>query len=508
MYSLLAFHRFRLVAPALAVVLAGSLTPLMDSPAHANTPQSCAAKPGDPVPNPLPGVPPVGTLGVTLSLLARLPQSKPGDKVLPPSREPIAPGYARINYVGGLPDGRLYAPDLNGKMYLIDKGKPVEYLDIERKFPDFQKAPGLGTGFAFVAFHPGFATNRKFYTVHTEAGRALRKTPSLLEEKNTTEQHSVITEWTANTTTDKTFQGTSREVLRIAFSAHKHAIQQIGFNPNAKPLDKDYGKLYIALGDGENDDYLSPEWTNVAQDLSRPQGKILRIDPTPQGGKPYTVPPDNPFVKRAGALGEIYAYGMRDPHRFSWDTDNKMYLGHFGEHRVESVYQVESGDNFGWNKREGGYYFNGKKLDQWNVYKLPAGGEQGCDYTYPVASYGHDVNNDMAIGNVVGISGGFVYRGKIPALRGMYVFGDVISGKVFYAKAAEMTRGAKGVVPRQAPLHQLKLYDTGKQVVTMSKLATGKEKQRVDFRIGVADNELYFLTKADGGIWQVGAPPV
>jgi glucose/arabinose dehydrogenase len=330
----------------------------------------------------------------------------------------------------------------------------------------------------------------------------------LPEETNTTEQHSVVTEWTAGKPRDNTFHGTSREVLRIAFSAHKHAIQQIGFNPYAKP-GNDYGKLYLALGDGENDDYLNPEWTDVAQDLGKPQGKILRIDPRPDGTKPYTVPSDNPFVGRQGALGEIYAYGMRDPHRFSWDVDNRMILGHFGERKVESVYDVRPGDNFGWNKREGGYSFKGLKLDQNNVYKLPAGGEPGCDYTYPVASYGRDVNKGLTIGDVVGISGGFVYRGKMmPALQGMYVFGDVVSGKVFYAKASDMKRGAKGVVPPQAPLHQLKLFNASREQVTMSRLATGADNQRVDFRIGIGpDNELYFLTKADGRIWRVGAPP-
>jgi hypothetical protein len=197
LYSLLAIHRYRLVAPALAVVLGLSLAPLVASPVHAEALESCAVAAGDPVPDPLPGSPPVGALGVTVTPLVRLPESKPGNTVLPPSREPIAPGYARINYVGGLPDGRLYAPDLNGRMYLIVNGHPIEYLDVEREFPDFQKAPGLGTGFGFVAFHPDFATNGKFYTVHSEAGRALRKKPSLPEETNTTEQHSVVTEWTA-----------------------------------------------------------------------------------------------------------------------------------------------------------------------------------------------------------------------------------------------------------------------------------------------------------------------
>jgi glucose/arabinose dehydrogenase len=151
--------------------------------------------------------------------------------------------------------------------------------------------------------------------------------------------HDVLTEWTAADPSAGTFSGTHREVLRIAFGGYIHGIQQIGFNPTAMPGDEDYGLLYIAVGDGgggvDSDD---------PQKLGIPQGKILRIDPLGGNGAGggYGILPMNPFVGKPGALAEIYAYGLRDPYRFSWDPIGRkgMLLGSMGEHTIESIYQV------------------------------------------------------------------------------------------------------------------------------------------------------------------------
>ncbi|MGH3754493.1 MAG: PQQ-dependent sugar dehydrogenase [Pseudonocardiaceae bacterium] len=269
----------------------------------------------------------------------------------------------------------------------------------------------------FVTFHPGFAKNGEFYTVHTEAGQALAaKTPHLPAQDRTV-VHGVLIEWTAADPSARTFGGTRREVLRLAFGSLIHGIQEIGFNPTAKPGDDDYGLLYIAVGDGGNG-----VGSDDPQKLGIPQGKILRIDPLGTNGA-------------------------------------------------------------------GGHY----------RYPLPEDDEQH-GYTYPVVAYDHDPPPGWPCTRDSGhaVIGGFVYRGDgMPDLRGKYVFGDGVDGRIFYADAAEMRRGAK----RLATVYEFLLLDgTGRQV-TMHDLAGDS---RVDLRFGSdGAGELYILAKANGKIWKV-----
>ncbi|MFB7110760.1 PQQ-dependent sugar dehydrogenase [Streptomyces sp. NPDC056291] len=455
-----------------------------------------AAEANDPIINPIPEKPITSDLGLTVEKFASFPKSEP----VPTPTDPRLDRWARINYIGEVPDksGRMYVPDLNGRMYLVENGRPHVYLDVGATFaPDFFSGAGIGQGFGFVAFHPDFAGNGKFYTVHTESGDALKsKTPNLPQQAQTT-SHGIITEWTADDPSAGTFHGTRREMLRIGFAGQAHGIQQIGFNPNAKRGDEDYGLLYIAAGDGGNS---TTTGNDDPQNLARPHGKILRIDPLGRNAATgtYGIPSANPFVDRPGALGEIYAYGMRDPHRFSWDSSagHRMFLGHIGEHAIESVYDVQAGDNFGWSEREGSFVFN--KQDRCHLYPLPADDEK-YGYTYPVAAYSHNPPPNWSCTKDSGhaISGGYVYRGRtVPELYGKYVFGDIVDGRVFYTNEREMRRGEE-----RAPIHQLMVFDkTGKRV-TMAEL-TGDT--RVDLRFGTdAQGELYLIAKANGTIWKV-----
>lgn len=296
-----------------------------------------------------------------------------------------------------------------------------------------------------------------------------------------------------------------REVLRIGFATQVHGIQQIDFNPTARPGDEDYGLLYVAVGDGGRG-----TTTDDPQNLAMPHGKLLRIDPLGSNSEngEYGIPPTNPFVGKPGALGEIYALGMRDPHRFSWDPSagNRMFLGHIGEHAIEAIYEVRAGDNFGWSEREGAFVWDSTSSNPCDrIYPLPAD-DHKYGYTYPVAAYDHDPPPTWDCRSDVGraVVGGFVYRGKrLPDLQGKYVFGDIVDGRVFYTNAGEMRRNKKHL----AHLYQMMLFDTTGRRVTMQELAgegAPGDPNRVDLRFGRdGDGELYLLAKANGKIWKV-----
>ncbi|MET0233289.1 MAG: PQQ-dependent sugar dehydrogenase [Kibdelosporangium sp.] len=446
-----------------------------------------------PLVDPIPGKPGASGIALTLEEIATMPKSDPEA----PVTDARLRRHARINYLGEVPDrsGRLYVPDLNGKLYLLRNGQPSEYLNLGAAVgPNFFNNRGLGTGFGFVAFHPEFARNGRFYTTHSEAKDALTTKPADFNQQGAVFVQSVVTEWTTTNPSADTFSGTRREILRIGFTGQIHAIQQVDFNPAAMRGQEEYGKLYLAVGDGgrgvSSDD---------PQNLAIPHGKLLRIDPdgrNSRNGK-YGIPVRNPFVGRPGALGEIYAYGFRDPHRFSWDAvTRKLYLGNIGEHEIEAVYDVHAGDNFGWGEREGPFAV--KRSDRCNLYPLPAD-DARFGYTYPVAAYDHDPPPNFPCTSDSGhaIVGGFVYRGsQIPALWGKYVFGDLVDGRLFYTETQQMKRG-EGL----APLFQLSLVDGQNRPVTMQDFAGDK---RTDIRFGTnAAGDLFVMAKANGKIWKV-----
>ncbi len=322
-----------------------------------------AAAEDGPINNPIPEDPVASQLALTLTEYASFPKSEP----VPPTTDPRIKRHARINYLGEVPDGsgRMFVPDLNGMLYLVKNRSPQPYLDVAAAAgPNFWSHRGIGNGFGFVTFHPDFKRNGKFYTVHSEGRDALTtKTPDLPPQPTPSVQ-GVITEWTTADPAANTFSGTHREVLRLAFRNLWHGLQEINFNPTAKRGDPDYGLLYVAVGDGGGG--LSAPYP---QDIGTAYGKILRIDPLGTDGANgrYGIPKQNPFYGRPGALREVYAYGLRNPHRFSWDPQvtvdaegpgrprlrHRMYLGVIGEHNAETIYEVKAGDNFGWPKREG-----------------------------------------------------------------------------------------------------------------------------------------------------------
>jgi hypothetical protein len=391
-------------------------------------------------------------------------------------------------------------PDLNGNLYFVKNGVPHVYLDVAATFqPEFFSGRGLGQGFGYVAFHPDFKRNGLFYTIHTEEAAITADVPDYRQANVI--YHGVIDEWKATDPAADTFSGTHREVLRIGFGGQIHGIQEINFNPTARRGDPDYGNLYLAVGDGGQG-----VGNTDPQNLALPHGKLLRIDPrgtNAPNGK-YGIPPSNPFVGQAGKLGEIYSYGYRDPHRFSWDrATGKLYLGHIGEHAIESIYDVRPGDNMGWSEREGAFVFNKTPTTPCDrLFPLPA---DDAGYTYPVAAYDHNPPAGWNCTSDVGVAvaGGFVYRGKdVPALRGKYVFGDLVNGWVLYTEADEMRRGKT-----PATIHRLNLFNAAGTAVRMQDLSgpgSVGDPNRVDLRFGTdTQGELYIVAKANGKIWKV-----
>ncbi|MEU4688490.1 PQQ-dependent sugar dehydrogenase [Actinoplanes sp. NPDC023714] len=455
----------------------------------------------EPIDDPVPVEPVASRLGLVLEEYAQFPQSNP----TPAPTDPRLMRHARINTIMELPDGsgRRAVPDLNGNLYLVKDGVPHVYLDVAATFaPQFFSGRGLGQGFGYVTFHPDFKSNGLFYTIHTEQATLTTAVPDF-QQSGTTLFHGVINEWKATDPAADTFAGTRREILRIGFAGQIHGIQEINFNPTARRGSAEYGKLYLAVGDGG----IGVRTTDP-QNLAIPHGKLIRIDPAGNNsanGK-YGIPADNPFVGQAGALGEIWAYGFRDPHRFSWDRQTgRMYLGHIGEKSTEAIYEVRRGDNAGWSEREGYLVFDRAATNVCDrLYPLPENDAEN-GYDYPVAVYDHNPAPGWNCTDDVGVAvaGGFVYRGtRIPALRGKYVFGDLVAGTVFYTETSEMKRGGP-----PATIHRLHLFNAAGESVRMQQLSSPGapgNPERVDLRFGTDNRgELYILAKANGKVWKV-----
>jgi glucose/arabinose dehydrogenase len=212
--------------------------------------------------------------------------------------------------------GKLFVVDLRGKLYRLENGKPEVYMDIAKLRPKFINQPGLATGFGSFAFHPEFAKNGLLYTTHTEAPNSGKADFSFADSIKVTVQW-VLTEWKVNDPSAATFSGTGRELLRINFVTGIHGVQEITFNPLSKPGAADYGLLYIGVGDGGA---VENGYAFLAHSPEKVWGTVLRINPKGNNSANghYGIPANNPFVKNKKALGEIYAYGFRNPHRITW----------------------------------------------------------------------------------------------------------------------------------------------------------------------------------------------
>ena len=386
--------------------------------------------------------------------------------------------------------GRVFSCDLRGQFYVIQNGTLTEYVDFNDVFPNFEDQNRLGTGFHSFAFHPLFETNGKFYTAHTEPAGSGTADFTMPNSETITMQ-SVITEWTASTPSANTFAGTRREVLRIEYHEQVHNVQEIAFNHFIDSSNADYGMLYICSGDGEAVNQGFPE---VAHRLDTVYGTLLRIDPmgtNATNGK-YGIPADNPFVSDgdANTLGEIYAWGFRNPHRIIWDSANpdRAFVFDIGERNLEEVNLIVKGGDYGYSNREGTFLMN-TDVDSDVVFPLPAN-DSSFNYVYPVAQYDHDEGRAIA--------GGQIYRGDTwPELDGKMLFGDIANGRIFYVDADSLVLGS------QATFQELRL----KNIVERSLLQIVGQS-RTDLRFGnMEDGEILITTKRDGWIRRFTRPP-
>ena len=469
--------------------------------------------------DPIPGRVVKRGLSVEIADLVRLPETRG----LRPADQDVTPaGWARVSYVRDLPDGRRFANDSRGFLYLLDRSnQPSVYADVAAAFP-FAVYNRLESGFIGFAFHPEFARNGLFYTVHAERTTGNPATPNFIPPGFTPADvtyHNVITEWRSAHPAANTFEGTRRELLRVAHVVANlaHPFGALEFNPTSKPGASDYGLLYTSGSDLGFSNGGGPHANNPSQTqrLDTVIGAILRIDPrspSVSGGMKglgdYTIPAVNKFAADGdpNTLGEIYAYGFRNAHRLSWDlADGTMFASDIGMNHIEEINIVREGENYGWMRREG-FFENGVTRPGGalrELFPLPAevlDGRKKDEFTYPVAIYDH--NDGQAV------TGGFAYRGRIAALRGKFVFGDLVRGRVFAADLAAMKKADDGIPRTVAPVEEVQLYvrdARGNRTYTsfreLVEATMGATAARADLHLGRGrDGELFLTSRQDGMI--------
>ena len=480
---------------------------------------------------------------------------------------------ARINVLIEEPgSARLFVAEHAGPLSIIDKTtrKAVTYInfngsgDAPGLFPKFAPTGGFVSGLMGFAFDPEYRRNGVFYTIHLEdpalTGEAKPKAavmPSLDASRfvptkpismpangQTLTREAVISEWTDRNIKNATFEGSVREVMRVQLLNAIHPTSDLTFNPTAARGSADWRVLYVSTGDGGTGEQDGVRRLNP-QRLDHFSGTIIRIVPdvrehastsqVSENGQ-YRIPNDNPFVSTPGARKEIFAYGMRNPHRMAWDvgagpgSQASLLAFVIGSNvgspvRYETINIVRRGANFGYPLREG------PELKP----ETPILGPLRADNTLPVRISDTVVLDqriaiqDSALAYKTGVEGlaianGFVYRGKRwPQLQGSVVFGDITSGRLFYARMADLIAATDGNPTTLAPYSEITtpLRPLVEERVRLNPNPPpagfgrgrpggpgvgpgGPRPLRVELRIATDEaGEIYILTKADGFIRRV-----
>lgn len=290
-----------------------------------------------------------------------------------------------------LKNGDAWIAEQTGKIRVMKNGKLTDdvLLDLKSKLPKIN--PGYEErGLLSIALHPQFASNKKFYVFYS--------TPSTQKSNHT----DVIAEYVSPEGSGPIDSNSGRIILTVEKPDGNHNGGCLQFGPD--------GYLYFSLGDGGGQHDNHGEIGN-GQNLNTWLGKILRIDINTNEG--YAVPKDNPFVGQTDAKPEIWAYGFRNPWKFSFDqSSGELFAGDVGQDKWEEVDIVKKGGNYGWRLVEGTHCHN------------PATGCNVTGITMPIAEYSH--------GEGLSVTGGYVYNGKqLTILKNKYVFADW-TGPSFY----------------------------------------------------------------------------
>ncbi len=346
---------------------------------------------------------------------------------------PFESGFELPVYLTSAHDGsgRTFVVEKAGRIKVIKDGKVLgePFLDIVAKVRSKESERGLLS----VAFHPRYRENGRFFVDYTDL-----------------DGNTVISEFKAGKDPDRSDGNSERVLLNIKQPAWNHNGGQLQFGPD--------GYLYIGMGDGG----FSGDPSGNGQNKNVLLAKMLRIDV--DDGEPYGIPEDNPFKGVPGTRPEVWAYGLRNPWRFSFDPETRdMYIADVGEGKWEEVdfqpANSKGGENYGWSLLEGSY-----------GYKLPEGYDTGS-LTFPVVEYNHDQG--------CSVTGGYVYRGKkYPGINGTYFFADFCSGKLW-----GLRRKPGG------SWEWAKFLDTGLSVSSF-----GEDE----------DGEIYILDYGKGAIFHVG----
>lgn len=310
---------------------------------------------------------------------------------------------------------RLFIVDQVGRIYIVTASGQrlmTPFLDVTDRMPEIGIDFGNNIifderGLLGLDFHPDYRNNGRFYVFYT--------VPKRDTDDEEFDSRSRISEFRVSSGDPNVADPASERVLlEILSPQFNHNGGQLKFGPD--------GYLYIGVGDGgaSNDDGFGhhPELGNGQYKMTL-HGKLLRIDV--DDGEPYGIPADNPFVNDPDALPEIYAYGLRNPWRFSWDAQGRLFLADVGQNLYEEINIIERGGNYGWRIREGFHCFDNDNPNDPPA-SCPTTGADGEPLLDPILEYPHDAD-EHPFG--ISVTGGYVYRGTaIPCLRGEYVFGD------------------------------------------------------------------------------------
>ena len=371
------------------------------------------------------------------------PSSVAPSASLPPSIGPLEgislePVTSGLSYPVGITNaddgsGRLFVNELTGRIRVINPDgtlRAADFVDLSDRL-----VAGGEQGLLGVAFHPDFAANGRLFVHYSRAGDGA----------------TVVSELTASADRSTASAASERILFTYDQPFANHNGGQIAFGPD--------GYLYIGLGDGGS----GGDPFGNGQNLQTLLGKILRIDvdATPAPDKEYAIPDGNPYaaggVAPEAGLPEIWAYGLRNPWRFSFDrATGDLYIGDVGQNAWEEVDRQPAdsrgGENYGWNAYEASHCFSSC---------------EGVSAVGPIAEYGHDRG--------CSVTGGYLYRGtRQPAMLGTYLFGDYCSGTIFTLPADGLTAAH--------------LADTGLQI---SSFGEGE------------DGEIYLADLGAGGVYRV-----